>query len=112
MSHISKAILIGRDILAAEREIVAGTTDARREELGATIAQLMRDQQAEMIAAVNAGADWDTVRGALRLHGQDANREIGSTEPTPAYVIGSAVEKLGPDQFMALLGALRATFDN
>lgn len=43
-----------------------------------------RRQQAEIVAAVRAGVEWSTVEFALRLHGQHADRDVGSPDPTPA----------------------------
>lgn len=109
MNTINRFINTGRELLAVEKRLeTMDPRDPDRPALSAQHSQLMRRQQDEMVAAVDAGVGWETVRFALELHGQDANRDQHHGEPTPAEILGEAMRVLGPERFIAALDAMRA----
>src|SRR5687768_16348723 len=110
MGHINQALATGREILALERELFGmQSNDPARAGLGQRHTALMRQQQDEMLAAVHAGADWDTIRFALELHGQDANRQMPPTGPTPAETLLQLMRQYGAEPVVeALIAATDA----
>jgi hypothetical protein len=85
MGPLNEALRTGRRIREIEQQLAAGTHDDReRAALGNEHQQLIAQQQDQMIEAADAGFSWDTIRFALQIHGQGANREPGDPRPTPA----------------------------
>lgn len=109
MGHINEALATGREILQLERELFGlQSNDPVRASLGQRHSDLLRQQQDQMVAAVRAGADWDTVRFALEMHGQDANRQMPPTGPTPAETLVELMRQYGAEAVVEALTAQTA----
>ena len=109
MNTINRFVNTGRELLAAEKRLeTMDPRDPDRPALSAQHTQLMRRQQDEIVAAVDAGVSWETVRFALELHGQDANRDQHHGEPTPAEQLDEMFRTYGGPAVIAALDAMRA----
>jgi hypothetical protein len=71
----------------------------------------MSRQQRQLVDAHRAGADWQTIEFALTLHGQHADREVGSTDPTPAEQLSALMRQHGSEAVVVALDAMRAGLD-
>ncbi len=101
---INTFLRTGREILALEKELRGmPSTDPRRRPLGEEHTRLMRRQQEEILAAHRAGATWETIEFALIMHGQSAERETGSTDPTPAEHLLALMRRYGAEAVMRAL---------
>jgi hypothetical protein len=96
MSMINAFLGTGKAILDLERQLAGlPSTDPSRRRLSAEHARLMRRQRDEIVAAHRAGVDWDMITFALALHGQSADRDVGSTAPTPAEQLLALMREYG-----------------
>lgn len=111
-SLINTFLATGRLIREAERLLHGEVSDQDRARLGVELGHLMRRQQEQIVAAVNAGVSWDLVRFVLAFHGQDANRDQRVGEPTPAEQLGALFAQHGPDRVMAAIDAARSAAVN
>lgn len=109
MNLISTFLATGREVLALERRLCGmAPKDPEWKRLGDEHRGLVRRQQDEMVAAVQSGVEWSTVEFALMLHGQHADREIGSTDPTPAEQLLEMIRQYGVAAVVQALDAVRA----
>ncbi|SNT66258.1 hypothetical protein SAMN05421812_1365 [Asanoa hainanensis] len=93
-SLINTFLTTGREALALEQRLsLMALGDPLRARLGRKHQEVLRRQQAEIVAAVRAGVEWSTVEFALRLHGQHADREAGSAVSTPAEAFLELLER-------------------
>lgn len=96
MALINTFLATGQEIRVLERRLCTMTShDADWARVGAEHRQLVERQREEIVAAVEAGVAWATVEFVLRLHGQHADREVGSIEPTPAEYLGALMKQHG-----------------
>lgn len=107
-SLINRFLVTGRLIRDLEGRLFAGDVDQdQRADLGAELSRLIRRQQDEIVAAVDAGAPWDTVRFVLAFHGQDADRDQYRGLPTPAELLGDLFATYGPAAVLEALDTYR-----
>lgn len=106
MSLINKLLGTGREILDAEKRLDGmPTSHPDRKSLSDRHAKLMRKQQDEIVAASKV-ADWDTVRFALTLHGQGADRPDPG-QPTPAEMLSGMMRQYGAENVVTALDQMR-----
>lgn len=111
-SLINTFLATGRQIRTLEQRLCAmALHHPDRKRVGAEHSRLVRRQQGEIVAAVDAGVDWSTVRFALALHGQAADREVGSAEPTPAELMLNLMREYGPFSVLEGLEMVRRFVD-
>jgi hypothetical protein len=96
MGWINKALGTGRDLNRVETELTGmGPRDPRRAKLSKEAARLQQKQTSEIAKALSNGADEQTVRFALGLHGQGADRADMRGRPTPAQELQRLIAKHG-----------------
>jgi hypothetical protein len=106
---INTFLATGREVLTLERRLCAmAPNDPDWKRLGDERQELVRRKQDEIVAAVRAGVEWSTVEFALLLHGQHADREIGSSDPTPAEQLLELIRQYGGVAVVESLDAARA----
>lgn len=99
MGWINKALGTGRDLNRVETELAGmGPKDPRRARLSKEAARLQQQQTTEISKAMRDGADEQTVRFALELHGQGANRADAWGRPTPAQELQRLIQRHGVEQ--------------
>ncbi|MGC5334885.1 hypothetical protein [Micromonospora sp. DT62] len=98
MGWINKALGTGRDLNFVETELAGmGPKDPRRAKLSKEAARLQQQQTTEISKAMRNGADEQTVRFALELHGQGAGRADSRGRPTPAQELQQMIDRHGID---------------
>lgn len=98
MGWINRAIGTGRDLDRVETALAGmGPRDPRRTKLSKEAARLQQQQTAEISKALRNGADEQTVRFALGLHGQGADRADSRGRPTPAQELQQMIDRHGID---------------
>ncbi|SCL21310.1 hypothetical protein [Micromonospora aurantiaca (nom. illeg.)] len=96
MGWINKALGTGRDLNRVETELAGlGPRDPRRATLSKEAARLQQRQTGEIAKALRNGADEQTVRFALELHGQGATRADVRGRPTPAQELQRLIDQQG-----------------
>lgn len=109
MSHINAILATGRKLNDVEAELVElGPRDERRAELSQQASQLQAHQTDQIAAALRDGVAEETIRFALDLHGQGANRELWRTTPTPAEHLAALITLYGAPRVVEALDAFRA----
>ncbi|MEU6077591.1 hypothetical protein [Micromonospora sp. NPDC047074] len=96
MGWINRAIGTGRNLNRVETELASmGPRDPRRTKLSKEAACLQQRQITEISRALRNGADEQTVRFALHLHGQGADRADSRGRPTPAQELQQMIDRHG-----------------
>ncbi|MFY1599539.1 hypothetical protein [Micromonospora sp. WMMD737] len=96
MGWINRALGTGRDLNRVETELAGmGPRDPRRSKLSKEAARLQQQQTTEISKALRDGADEQTIRFALGLHGQGADRADSRGRPTPAQEIQQLIARHG-----------------
>lgn len=109
MSLINAFLATGRDLAEAEADLFRSPLDdPRRAALARRASQLQHHQTDQIAVALRHGVTEETIRFALTMHGQGANRDPFRTDPTPAEQLLGLIQSHGPERFAQALDATRA----